>query len=125
MIFVGRRSNSCEMLINTRTHVASRPRFGTVIPCFACEFATMAKVSNRSCLKKVGDSGTGDCAVSVNVPTGLGRVWKCGATLETAPKFSCSSRPPLLTKTDTVLGEDPYKKSAAGFPLPPSPYRGP
>src|ERR1700756_2869608 len=105
MIFVELCSNSCEMLINTRTHVESRLRFGTVIPCFACEFGTMAKVSNRRCLKKVGDSGTGDRAASVNAPTKSGRVWKCGASLEKVPKFSCSFRPPLLTKASVIAIE--------------------
>src|ERR1700757_4630693 len=111
MIFVGLRSNSCEMLINTRTHVESRLRFGTVIPCFACEFGTMAKVSNQRCLKKVGDSGTGDCAASVNAPTKSGRVWKCGASLERAPKFSCSFRPPSLTKDSAkAIERDWFKR---------------
>src|SRR4029077_8301721 len=93
-------------LINTRTQVESRLRFGTVIPCFACEFATMAKASNRRCLKKVGDSGTGDCAASVNAPTESGLIWKCGASLETARKFSCSFRPPSLTKVPIYLSSE-------------------
>ncbi len=76
-----------------------------MIPCFACEFATTAKVSNRRCLKKVGDSGTGDCEAPVNVPTESGLVWKCGASLEKAPKFSCSFRPPLLTKASAIAIE--------------------
>src|SRR5258708_13445852 len=116
MIFVGLRSNSCEMLISTRTHVESRPRFGTMIPCFACEFATMAKVSNRRGLKKVGDSGTGDCAVSVNVPTGLGRVWKGGASLETAPKFSCSAPPLLLTTAFATAIQSSWLQERRGLP---------
>jgi len=56
-------------------------------------------------LKEGGRLGHWDCAVSVNVPTGLGRVWKCGASLETAPKFSCSSRPLSLTKASAIAIE--------------------